>query len=62
MLTSHSWNHLGAWVVMLLVSVASGGVRDLTSGMQMTERAAHQLSTMASGVLLGSVTWFCIQL
>lgn len=47
--------YLAAWVVMLLASIANGAVRDFTYGKQMSELAAHQLSTATSVVLLGVI-------
>lgn len=61
MLMSHTWNYLGAWGMMLLVSVANGAVRDATYGKRMPELSAHQLSTVTSVLLLGSVMWICIR-
>jgi hypothetical protein len=52
-LTVGRW--FAAWLVMLLISVANGAVRDLTYGTMMTERTAHQLSTLSGMVLLGGV-------
>ncbi len=52
-------NCLLAWLVMLLVSIVNGAVRDLTYGRHMSELAAHQLSTLAGVLLLGLVIgWF----
>jgi len=47
--------YLSAWLVMLLVSIANGGVRDLSYGRNMDELSAHQLSTLSALVLLGLV-------
>lgn len=47
--------HLNAWLLMLLVSVANGALRDLSYGRHMTELAAHQLSTLTAVLLLGAV-------
>lgn len=49
------WKYLIAWLVMLLVSVANGALRDFTYGKHMHELAAHQLSSISSVVLLGLV-------
>jgi len=48
---------LAAWLVMLLVSVANGAVRDFTYGKYLDELTAHQLSTLLSVLLLGLVMW-----
>jgi hypothetical protein len=47
--------YLAVWFVMLLVSIANGAARDFTYGKQMSELAAHQLSTLTSVLLLGTV-------
>ena len=47
--------YIAAWFVMLLVSIANGAARDFTYGKQMSELAAHQLSTLTSVLLLGAV-------
>lgn len=49
------WPFLAAWLVMLVVSVANGALRDFTYGQHMSELAAHQLSTVFGVVLLGLV-------
>jgi hypothetical protein len=55
------WKALAAWLVMLLVSVANGAIRDFTYGKHINELAAHQLSTVGSVLLLAIVirgyTW-----
>jgi len=47
--------YLIAWLVMLLVSIANGAVRDFTYGKYMGGLAAHQLSSAGSVLLLGLV-------
>ena len=47
--------YLSAWLMMLVVSVANGAVRDLTYGKYLEELRAHQLSTLSGMVLLGLV-------
>jgi len=49
--------HLLAWLLMLLVMIANGSVRDLLYRPYMTELAAHQLSTAIGIVLLGALMW-----
>ena len=46
---------LATWFVMLLVSIANGAARDLTYGKNMSELAAHQLSTLMGVLLLGAI-------
>lgn len=55
------WKYLAAWVVMLLVSIANGVVRDFTYGKFMSELAAHQLSTVIGVILLGAVIWIFVR-
>ncbi|MEI7613793.1 MAG: hypothetical protein WCK63_12860 [Betaproteobacteria bacterium] len=49
------WKILLAWLVMLLVSIANGAIRDFSYGQQISELAAHQISTASGIVLLGMV-------
>lgn len=59
---SNLWKYLAAWLVMLLLSVANGALRDFTYGRHMTELAAHQVSTAIGILLLGAVMWVVIRL
>ena len=43
------------WGAMLLVSIANGALRDFTYGPQMPEINAHQVSTLCSALLLGTI-------
>lgn len=56
-----TWNYLWAWIVMLLVSVANGAVRDLAYARHMSALAAHQVSTVTSVTLLGALMWICFR-
>ena len=49
--------YLLAWLVMLLVSIANGTLRDFTYGKHLPELLAHQLSTLSGIVLLGVVIY-----
>lgn len=49
--------YLLAWVLMLLVSIANGAVRNFTYGKQIDKLTAHQSSSVSSVLLLGVVTW-----
>ena len=49
------WKYLIAWLVMLLVSIVNGAVRDFAYGKYMDELSAHQLSTASSVILLGII-------
>jgi len=50
-----------AWLVMLLISVANGSLRDYTYGKQTTELLAHQISTLSGMVLLGLVIYLFVR-
>jgi glucose-6-phosphate-specific signal transduction histidine kinase len=54
--------YLIAWLVMLIVSVANGAVRDFTYGKYISELHAHQLSTLSGMVLLGAVIFSFVHL
>jgi len=56
------WKYLVAWLLMLLVSVGNGAVRDFTYGRHMNELTAHQLSTSAGILLLGGIIWIFVRL
>jgi hypothetical protein len=49
------FRYLSVWLVLLVISVANGGVRDSTDGKQMSELRAHQVSALTGMVLLGAV-------
>ena len=49
------WKYLIAWIVMLLVSVANGALRQFTFGKYLDETSAHQVSTVIGIFLLGIV-------
>jgi hypothetical protein len=51
------WKYLVAWLLMLLVSIANGAVRDFTYGKHMDELTAHQLSSVSGILVLGLVIW-----
>jgi len=53
--------YLLAWLVMLLVSVANGTLRDFTYGKYLPELLAHQLSTYSGMVLLGVVIYVYVR-
>ena len=55
MTTLTVWKFFAAWLVMLVVSVANGAVRDVTYGKHMSALAAHQVSTVFGVLLLGLV-------
>jgi len=47
--------YLLVWLVMLVISIANGALRDFTYGKYVAELHAHQLSTASGMVLLGLV-------
>ncbi len=49
--------YLAAWLLMLLLSIANGAVRDFTYGKHIDELAAHQLSSVSGILVLGIVIW-----
>lgn len=53
--------NLIAWLVMLIVSVANGTLRDFTYGRHLPELAVHQLSTLSGIVLLGAVIYLFVR-
>lgn len=52
---SNFGKYLLAWLLMLMVSVANGAVRDFTYGRLLSEPAAHRISTVSEILLLGLV-------
>ena len=44
-----------AWLLMLLVSIGNGLIRELTYGPRVDELAAHQISTLSGMLLIGLV-------
>lgn len=52
---------LGVWCLMLLASIGNGALRDFTYGRQISELAAHQLSTACGIVLLGLIMSFALR-
>lgn len=48
---------LGAWLLMLIVSILNGTARDFGYGKHLSELRAHQLSTFISILVLGAMMW-----
>ncbi len=48
------------WLVMLLIAVGNGALRELTYGRAMRELRAHQLSTLIGSIAMGVFIWFVI--
>ena len=55
------FRYLSVWLVMLMISVANGAVRDFTYGKKLSELRAHQVSTFTGMVLLGVVIWIFVR-
>lgn len=51
------WPWLRSWLLMLVLAVINGGLRDATYGRRMEWLAAHQLSTLIGATLLGAVMY-----
>jgi hypothetical protein len=49
--------YLIAWLVMLVVAIVNGGLRDFTYGRYLTALAASQLSCLSGIILLGAVIY-----
>jgi hypothetical protein len=45
------------WLILAVVAIANGALRQATYGRQLTELAAHQLSTVTGILLTGTVVW-----
>jgi hypothetical protein len=46
-----------AWIPMVFLAIANGAVRECWYGRRMPELRAHQISTLAAGVLFFASTW-----
>ncbi|MGC2049551.1 MAG: hypothetical protein WA635_13205, partial [Gallionella sp.] len=53
--------YLLAWLVMQLLSVVNGTLRDFTYGKHLPELLAHQLSTLSGSVPLGVVIYLFVR-
>ena len=45
------------WLILAVIAIVNGSLRQFTYGRYMTELAAHQLSTVTGIVLTGAVVW-----
>ena len=52
--------YLLAWLVMLLVAMINGGMRDLVYGRQLPDLLANQLSCLSGMILLGAVICYYV--
>ncbi|MGE0484501.1 MAG: hypothetical protein AB7Q81_10205 [Gammaproteobacteria bacterium] len=48
--------YLLGWLLLALVAIANGALRERTYGRRMTERGAHQLSTLLAALAVAGVT------
>lgn len=58
---SHLLRYVIAWVPMLLIAIANGAFRQLTSSRVLPELRAHQLSTVIGSVLIGLFIWAVVR-
>lgn len=56
------WPYVLAWFPMVLIAIANGALREYGYSKHMTERSAHQLSTLVGIVLFGIYIWNVMQL
>jgi hypothetical protein len=56
------WKYLITWLVMLLISIANGAVRDFTYGKHIDDLTTHQLSTLSGVLLLSIIIWVYVKL
>jgi len=49
--------YLSAWVLLAIVAVANGFLREATYGKRVSERSAHQISTGTAIVFTGVLVW-----
>lgn len=49
--------HIAAWLILMLVAVANGVLREFTYGRQLQELAAHQVSTALGMLFTGLIAW-----
>jgi len=47
------WTYVMAWLPMVAIAIVNGLLRDLVYGRRMSERRAHQMSTLLAMVLFG---------
>lgn len=49
--------YLSFWLILAVIAVVNGSLRQFAYGRYMTELAAHQLSTVTGIVLTGTAVW-----
>lgn len=49
--------YLAFWLILAVVAIANGGLRQAGYGRHLSELAAHQLSTVTGILLTGGVVW-----
>lgn len=55
------YKYFAFWFVMLFIAIASGALRDLAYGKNLSELLSHQLSTLITIVLLGAAINFFVR-
>jgi len=53
--------YLGCWLLLLLVAVGNGMLREASYGRTLPELAAHQLSTLTGIVFTGLCAWWLLR-
>jgi len=51
--------YLAVWLLLAVVAIANGIVRESTYGRRVGELAAHQISTVTAIIASGAVVWLC---
>jgi uncharacterized membrane protein YciS (DUF1049 family) len=49
-----------AWILMLVIAIANGALRQATFAKIMPELRAHQLSTLTGSMFIGGFVWLVI--
>lgn len=49
--------HVSAWLILMLIAVANGALREFTYGRQLHELLAHQVSTALGMLFTGLFVW-----
>ncbi len=54
--------YLLAWLILAIVSIANGILRQITYGNTISDLAAHQISTVTGILAIGAVVWWLSRL
>jgi hypothetical protein len=55
------WKYVLAWFPMVAIAIANGALRESWYGQNLSELAAHQLSTLTAVILFGVYIWFVVR-